>query len=71
MHGVAIVFLILVAIFGLNVFRVVRWGVFGGIFAIIGLFILAQFLPVPKTAAQVTPTPSPTVELFDYKGFNN
>jgi hypothetical protein len=48
MHIAEIIFLILVAIFGLNVFRIVRWVVFGGIFAITGLFILAQFCLHPN-----------------------
>jgi hypothetical protein len=42
----------------LNAFRVVKWLVFGGIFAIIGLFIVAQFLLAPKPAAQVEAAPT-------------
>ena len=57
----AIAFLILAWLFGKNVFRAIRWLVFGSIFAIIGLFVLAQFLPDPPkpTAAVVAPTPRP------------
>jgi hypothetical protein len=60
MFWFGIVFLILVGTFGLNIFRILRWVVFGGIFAIIGLLILAQFLPAPpKPVARVEPAPKP------------
>jgi hypothetical protein len=59
MHAAAIVFLLLVAVFGLRVFTAVRWLVFGGIFVLIVLFVVAQFVPAPKPAAEVTPSPTP------------
>jgi hypothetical protein len=59
MYGAAIIFLMLLAIFGLNVFRITRWLVFGGILVLIVLFVVAEFVPPPKPAAQVTPSPTP------------
>ena len=59
MYGAAIIFLMLLAIFGLNVFRITRWLVFGGILVLIVLFVVAQFVPAPKPAAEVTPSPTP------------
>jgi hypothetical protein len=62
MYAAAIIFLVLAWIFGRHVFRVVRWLVFGSVFALIGLFVLAQVLPLPEpkpTAAEAAPTPRP------------
>ena len=49
MYGAAIAFLILTAIFGRHVFAVYSMVGFGGILAIIGLFILAQPCPLRVT----------------------
>jgi hypothetical protein len=59
LYAAAIVFLILVAIFGLPVFTAIRWIFRLCIFALIVLFVVAQLVPAPKPAAVVTPSPTP------------
>jgi hypothetical protein len=65
MYAAAILFLILVAIFGRNVFRAIWWIFIAGILAIIGLAWIGSMLPdqpKPKAAAAVTPTTAPKLE---------
>jgi hypothetical protein len=55
MFCLGIIFLLLVAVFGMRVFTAVRWLVFGVIFAIIGLVIFAQFFPATTLARRTLP----------------
>jgi hypothetical protein len=63
----AILFLILVAIFGRNVFRAIWWIIGLGILGIIGLAWFGSTLPDQPKLAAVAPTPTPA--LLEY-GFD-
>jgi hypothetical protein len=64
MFWAAILFLILVAIFGRNAFRAIWWIIGLGILAIVGLAWFGSTLPDQPKSAAVAPTP--TVKLLEY-----